>query len=27
VTQSDLGNFTVPESLDKNCTQTSGQVL
>lgn len=27
VTQSDLGNFTVPESLDKNCTKTSGQVL
>ena len=27
VTQSDLGNFTVPESLDKNCTKTSGEVL
>jgi hypothetical protein len=27
VTQTDLGNFTVPESLDKNCTKTSGQVL
>jgi hypothetical protein len=27
VTQSDVGNFTVPESLDKNCTKTSGQVM
>lgn len=27
VTQSDLGKFTVPENLDKNCTKTSGQVL
>ncbi|PSN55433.1 hypothetical protein C0J52_05687 [Blattella germanica] len=24
---SDLVNFTMPESLDKNCTKTSGQVL
>ncbi|GFG35992.1 hypothetical protein Cfor_03573 [Coptotermes formosanus] len=27
VTQSDVGNFTVPESIDKNCTKTSGQVI
>ncbi|XP_069691645.1 MPN domain-containing protein-like [Periplaneta americana] len=27
VSQTDIGNFTVPESLDKNCTKTSGQVL
>ncbi|XP_023716849.1 MPN domain-containing protein isoform X2 [Cryptotermes secundus] len=27
VTQTDMGNFTLPESLDKNRTKTSGQVL
>jgi hypothetical protein len=27
VTQTDLGNFTVPESVDKNCIKSSGQVL
>jgi hypothetical protein len=27
VTQTDMGNFTLPESLDKNRTKTSGQLL